>query len=221
MENEKAINSELVALEGRANAMVVNTDADYAVAAAMVKEIKSLANKVKDYWEPLRVSAKKAYDEILAKKKEMTDPLDKTEKALKAQMADYTLRKEAARKALEEAQRKLAQEEAERKLREAMDAESSGDADSAQMALAEAEVYDNLSGTLTVAKEKVKADGVSVRKTFKIKSVDPSRVPVMVNGVCVRPVDEKAVLALIKACDGNIKIDGIEFEEDAIISVRA
>lgn len=220
MEKE-TIGRELTALETRALNMTVNSDADYAAAGAVLKEVKALANKVKEYWEPLRVSAKKAYDDVLAKKKEMTDPLDKTEKVLKAEMAGYTKRKELERKLLEEAQRKMAQEEAEKRLREAVDAESNGDVVSAEMAYAEAEVYDNLSGTITVAKEKVKADGVSVRKTFKIKSVDPSRVPVNFNGVCIRPVDEKAVLALIKAADGNIKIDGIEFEEDAVISVRA
>ena len=220
MEKE-TIGRELTALETRALNMTVNSDADYAAAGAVLKEVKALANKVKEYWEPLRVSAKKAYDDVLAKKKEMTDPLDKTEKVLKAEMAGYTKRKELERKLLEEAQRKMAQEEAEKRLREAVDAESNGDAASAEMAYAEAEVYDNLSSTITVAKEKVKADGVSVRKTFKIKSVDPSRVPVNFNGVCIRPVDEKAVLALIKAADGNIKIDGIEFEEDAVISVRA
>ena len=62
--------------------------------------------------------------------------------------------------------------------------------------------------------------GVSTTKTWKITKVDSAAVPTHVQGVEIRPVDEKAVLRLIKATKGAIKIPGITYEEDVTVSVR-
>lgn len=218
MENE--MTRELTIVESEAMGLSIVTDDDYSKAGETVKKIKALAKKVTDYWEPMRVSAKKAYDDVLAHKKEMLDPLDKAEKSLKGEMGKFLKRKEEERKAIEEALRAQARAEADRKLAEAMMAEQFGDTEVAEYALASAQVMENASKTVTVQSDAPKASGVSTRKTWRIKSVDAPKVPVNVDGVCIRPVDEKAVLALIKAHGGNISIDGIEFEEDVIMSVR-
>lgn len=52
-----------------------------------------MQKKVKKYWEPLRVSAKSTYDDVLARKKEMLDPLEAAEKILKGKMGDYSMEK--------------------------------------------------------------------------------------------------------------------------------
>ena len=218
---ENEIGRELTVFETKAKAVVISDDAEYNAAAEMCKEVKKLAKKVKDYWEPLRVSAKAAYDEVLARKKEMTDPLDAAEKQIKKAMSDYTVAVEKERRAKEEELRRIAREEAERKLAEAAAADQSGDEFTAEFALMDAEMYADAAKTISVAAEKPNVSGVSTRKSWKIKSIDLSKVPINFDGVCIRPVDESAVMKLIKASNGEISIPGIEIEEEYIMSVRA
>ena len=117
--------------------------------------------------------------------------------------------------------RKLAQAEIDRKLDEAATAETNGDAMGVEFAMAEAEVMQGIAEAGSIPSQKPKTDGVSTSKTWKITSIDDSKVPVALCGAVIRPVDEKAVLALIKATKGKIEIPGITFEESVTISVRS
>lgn len=218
---EQGLNKEVSDFELRVSAMQVKDDLGYAAAGNLLKQVKAMQKKVKEYWEPLRVSAKKAYDDVLAKKKEMTEPIDGAEKILKRKMGDYTIEKE--RKAREEEARLRceAQAETDRKLEEAAELEAQGDDTGAAFAMAEAEVYDQYSAGVSVRAQQPKVNGVSASKTWKIKSIDSSKVPVTFNGVELRPVDTSAVLRLIKSSKGRISIPGVEIEEDVVMSVRA
>lgn len=173
------------------------------------------------YWEPMRVSAKQTYDDVLAKKKEMLDPMNAAEKVLKKKMGDYTLEQERKAREVEEQRRREAEAAAAKKLEEAVDLESKGDVGGAEFAMVEAEMYDSYSETVTVKPTAPTVRGVSSRKTWDIKSIDPSKVPVMFNGVELRPVDEKAVLRLIRASKGQIAIPGVEVKESVVMSARA
>ena len=116
---EDTLTQEASLIEQQASSVVVTNDAEYAVAGDLTKAVKQMQKKVKDYWEPMRVNAKAAYDEVLAHKKEMLDPLEAAEKILKGKMGDYSMEKERKRRAQEEAMRKLAEQEMNRKLEEA------------------------------------------------------------------------------------------------------
>lgn len=218
---EDTLNREASLIEQQAHSVVVASDTDYANAGEMTKAVKQMQKKVKEYWEPLRVSAKAAYDEILARKKEMMDPLEAAEKILKGKMGDYSMEKERKRRAQEEAMRKLAEQEMERKLAEAAEAEAAGNAAAAESAMAEAEVMEGVSISGGIKSQAPKATGVSQSKTWKITGVDGSKVPVEFAGVEIRPVDERAIMALIKASKGTIQIPGVQYEETVSISVRA
>lgn len=218
---EKELNDETALVVRQASSMVVATDAQYTAAAEMVKGVKRLAKKVKEYWEPLRVSAKTTYDNVLAQKKEMIDPLDSAEKILKKKMSDFTMEVERRRRAQEEAMRKLAAAEADRKLEEAAKAEASGDTAGAEYAMAEAEVMEGVSIGGSIAAQAPKATGVSRSKAWKITGIDSSKVPVVFGGVEIRPIDERAVMRIIKESKGTIQIPGIQYEESVSISVRA
>ena len=61
---------------------------------------------------------------------------------------------------------------------------------------------------------------MSKSKTWKIVGVDASRVPIEINGMVIRPVDEKAILRIIKASKGTIRIPGVIYEEATQISAR-
>ncbi len=219
---EYNLGREVSIVEDQANRFTVASEIGYQAAGEFLKQIKSVQKKVKDYWEPLRLSAKKAYDDVLAKKKEMLDPMDSAEKTLKSKMGTYI--KEQERKAREaaEAQRKLAEKLAEEKLKEAAELEQKGEADAADYVLSTAEVYEQMAETLPVqmAPPKPKVQGVSVSKTWTIRVTDPDKVPVKINGVEVRPINEATVRRIVRECKGNITIPGIEVIEEVSTSVR-
>ena len=217
---ETELDQEASAIELRAQGMAVSNDTDYVCAAEMLKEIKATQKKVTEYWEPLRASAKDAYDRVLSRKKDMIDPLKSAEEILKSKMTAYSDEQERKRKAQEEALRKLAEAELEKKLAEAAAAEASGDSEAANSAMAEAEVMDDVSVGGSIGAPDVKVKGVSKSKTWKIVGVDASRVPVEINGMVIRPVDEKAILRIIKASKGTVRIPGVIYEETTTISAR-
>lgn len=211
----------VIEVGARVDQMAVRNDADYSAAGTLLKQVKALQKQIKDYWEPLRVSAKKAYDDVLAKKKEMLDPVDGAEKILKRKMGDYLIEKERIAKAIEEQKRREAEAEMQRKLAEAAEHETAGRTDEAEFAMAEAEVYDQFAANVSVKAEKPTMQGVSTVKSWKVEVVDNAKVPVMMGGVELRPVDTAAVLRLVKMMDGKIEIPGIKITEDVSLRVRA
>ena len=79
---------------------------------------------------------------------------------------------------------------------------------------------DEVAATGKVTTSAPKAAGVSTSKAWKIVSIDPDKVPVKVGAVEIRPVDQAAVMRLIREAKGNIEIPGVKFEESVQISVR-
>ena len=219
-DEENKLEKQVSMIEQRVAEIVVESDEGYAYAGELTKQVKQMQTQVTDYWEPMRKSTYEAYKAVNDHKKEMLDPLASAEKILKRKMADYFNKKERERREREEAMRRQAEEEMKRKLEEAAQAESEGDSVAADMAMAEAEVMDAIASTAVVQRSAPAAKGVSASKTWRITKVDSETVPTHVQGVEIRPVDEKAVMRLIKATKGQIKIPGITYEEDVTVSVR-
>lgn len=121
---ESELGKEVSLIEQRAEAVVVASGADFEDAGLFLKQIKQAQKQVKDYWEPLRVSAKKSYDEVLNHRKEMIEPLEKAEKIVKVKVNEYSAEQERKRREQEEAMRRLAQAEIDRHLNEAAEAEA-------------------------------------------------------------------------------------------------
>lgn len=219
-EEESRLGKQVSMIEQQAVDVVVNSDDGFAYADELTKQVKQMQGQVTDYWEPMRKSTYDAYKSVTDHKKEMLDPLTSAEKILKKKMGAYTMQKEKERREREEALRRQAEEEMNRKLAEAAAAESEGDAIGAEMAMAEAEVMENVATTATIKSEAPSMKGVSITKTWRITKVDSTLVPTHIQGVEIRPVDEKAVLRLIKATKGAIQIPGIAYEEDVTVSIR-
>lgn len=219
-EEENKLGRQVSLIEQKAESVMVDSDDGFAYAGELTKQVKQMQEKVTDYWEPMRKTTYEAYKSVTDHKKEMLDPLASAEKILKKKMGAYTLQKEKERREREEGLRRQAEAEMNRKLEEAAKAESEGDALGAEMAMTEAEVMENVATTAVIKPEAPTMKGVSTTKTWKITKVDPTTVPTHVQGVEIRPVDEKAVLRLIKATKGTIKIPGIAYEEDVAVSVR-
>lgn len=218
---ENKLNAEVSLYEIKAQNLEIENDYDFQVVSEFTRGIKSMEKKVKNYWEPMRVSTKKAYDDVISHKKEMLEPLENAERIIKEKMADYTLELRRKQREKEEELKKLAQVEVDKKLDEAMELQANGDVSGAEYAMAEAEVMDGIATTSISTNVKPKADGISMTKTWKITSIDLSEVPDEINGALIRPVDMSAVMTLIKASKGSIEIPGIKFEESVTVNVRS
>ncbi len=218
--SENELRNEVTAIEELANSIVITNAKDYEDAAEICKQVKITNQNVTAYWEPMRKSTYDAYNTVLAHKKEMVKPLETAEKTLKAKMVEYNTKMETQRRIAEANAKKAAQAEVDRLLEEAQAALDAGDTARAEELLAEADAYDTAATTMVVTGDKPTANGTTAMKTWTIKVTDPAKVPVNVNGVEIRPVDEAAVLKLVKAMKGNIAIPGIEIEETYTMAVR-
>ena len=218
---EQQLTTVVTGLEAAANNMVIDSDDRYNQAAAFLQRIKGQQKAVTEFFEPMRLSTKAAYDAVLGRRKDMATPLDKAEKVIKKKMGTYQQEVERKQREQEAELRRLAEAERERKFQEAVAAEAQGDTIGAEMAMMEAEVMDDAAAVAVAPAAAPKVKGISTRMSWEITGIDPAKVPVEIAGVCIRPVDEKEVLNLIKATKGKIQIPGITYKEKPIISARA
>ena len=206
-------------IERNAEALAIDNDDDYEAAAEYVTGVKTQMNEVKEYYRPMKEAAHKTHAEICAKEKQLMEPLVNAEKYCKAAMSAYLRRKQEIARQQEAEMRRLAEAEAEAQLQKAIEAEEAGNADAAEVAMQMATVADQIKDSAVVAETAPKVSGIGASKDFEIVSIDPRLVPIAVGGVELRPVDDKAVLRLIKAHKGQIDIPGVTFRETFRMSV--
>ncbi len=218
--DETALTKSVSAIEFDAQALLVESDDDYREAADLSRKVKNAAAEITDFFKPLKDDAHKLHKSICSREKALLAPLTNAEATLKRSMGAYVLRKENERRAAEEAARRLAQEEAERKLAEAVRQEAAGDAEKAQSAMLDAQAADSMSRMMQVMAPAPTAQGVSASKDWEIVNLDSAVVPVSFGGMELRPVDVKAVMRMIRASKGSIRIPGVTYRETAKISVR-
>ncbi len=212
VEREEALCQEVTDIEFQAGAITIDNEDDYKEAGQFGRLLKQRAAEVKDFWKPLKEAAHKAHAEICAREKAMLQPLSNAEKILKQTMGAYISEQERIRREAEEAARRAAQAEAERRLQEAIALEAQGKSAAADAAVEEAEIMDEMSNMVSVAAEKPKAEGVTTKKDWEIESIDSSKVPVLVAGVELRPVDTAAVMRLIRSTKGQVHIPGVVYK---------
>ena len=219
-EQEKTLSKQVTEIEFQASAITIASEEDYQNAAGFGRMLKQRTSDVKEFWKPMKDAAHKAHAEICSKEKAMLQPLTNAEKILKNTMGAYVAEQDRKRREAEEAARRAAQEEVDRKMQEAIDLDAAGDAAGAEMAMMEAEVMDDMSESVAVAGAKPKADGASASKDWEIVDIDTNLVPTSVAGVEIRPVDKAAVMRLIRASKGSIKIEGVAYKEVVKIALR-
>lgn len=217
---EKELMREVTAVEANALSLSVFDEESYASAGELVKRVKAASKRVEDYWEPMRKSTYDAYKAVNAHKAEMADPLKRAEKTIKDKMSAYMTELERKRREEEARIRELARAEAEAKMREAEQAMLNGDEDAVQMAMTEASALEATADTAVVVGANPTVSGISKRKDWEIVSIDSSKVPTEVAGVEIRPVDERAVMALIRGTKGKVTIPGVTYREKVTVSVR-
>ena len=218
--DEQQLTQEVTDIEFRAESFVIQTPEDYEAAGEFGKMLKQKAAEVTGFFKPMKDSAYQAHKAVCDREKGMLTPLKNAEKIVKKTMGDYLMEQERIRREAEEAARRAAEEERERKLKEAMALEAAGDKEGAEAAVEEAVVMDEATGYSVPAPVKPKVSGVSTSKDWEITSIDTAKVPVNFNGMELRPVDQAAVMRLIRASKGSIAIPGIAYREVAKMSFR-
>lgn len=218
--DEQQLTQEVTDIEFRAESFVIQTPEDYEAAGEFGKLLKQKAAEVTGFFKPMKDSAYQAHKAVCDREKAMLTPLKNAEKIVKKTMGDYLMEQERIRREAEEAARRAAEEERERKLKEAMALEAARDKEGAEAAVEEAVVMDEATGYSVPAPVKPKVSGVSTSKDWEITSIDTAKVPVNFNGMELRPVDQAAVMRLIRASKGSIAIPGIAYREVAKMSFR-
>lgn len=218
--DEQQLTQEVTDIEFRAESFVIQTPEDYEAAGEFGKLLKQKAAEVTGFFKPMKDSAYQAHKAVCDREKAMLTPLKNAEKIVKKTMGDYLMEQERIRREAEEAARRAAEEERERKLKEAMALEAAGDKEGAEAAVEEAVVMDEATGYSVPAPVKPKVSGVGTSKDWEITSIDTAKVPVNFNGMELRPVDQAAVMRLIRASKGSIAIPGIAYREVAKMSFR-
>lgn len=61
--------------------------------------------------------------------------------------------------------------------------------------------------------------GISTKKVWKVRVDDEKAVPNYANGICIRPVDERAIMQLHRL-NPNVEIPGCTFYQDTQLAVR-
>ena len=218
--DEQQLTQEVTDIEFRAESFVIQTPEDYEAAGEFGKMLKQKAAEVTGFFKPMKDSAYQAHKAVCDREKAMLTPLKNAEKIVKKTMGDYLMEQERIRREAEEAARRAAEEERERKLKEAMALEAAGDKEGAEAAVEEAVVMDEATGYSVPAPVKPKVSGASTSKDWEITGIDTAKVPVNFNGMELRPVDQAAVMRLIRASKGSIAIPGIAYREVAKMSFR-
>ncbi len=216
-ENELKESNALVVQE--ATELSIQSPEDYENAGKILVDIKAKMKQVKNYWAEPKKSAKLAHDQICEREKTMLKPLTDAEAIIKKTMLAYQTAVEKARKQeLLEARRRQ-QEEADRLLADAVKAQESGDEYATQMNLAMAQMVNEMAPIDTM--EMPTAKGTSIKTTWKARVVNPALVPAYVNGMEIREISMSALNRIAKMSEGQMKIDGVEFYLDSMMSVRA
>ena len=194
------------------------TDSGYEAVASMAKDAKNIETEVVRYFADAKKTAHDIHKAVCDEEARYLKPIKAYMDAAKRLMMDYQRRQEEERRRREEEARALARAEAERLMAEAAAKEQKGEDVSA--IVEEAVMTEAVGNTITIQAAAKKPEGVSTRKDWKITEVSFAEVPCEICGVTIRPVDESAVMKLIRATKGTIKIPGIKYEEYNTVVVR-
>lgn len=218
--DEQQLSQQVSDIEFQAESFIIETEADYTAAGEFGRLLKQKTAEVTVFFKPMKDSAHQAHKAVCDREKAMLNPLKNAEKIIKKTMSDYLMEQERKRQEAEKAIRQAAEAEMQRKLAEAAKLESTGEQEKAEEAFEDAVVMDEAASYSIAACAKPKVSGVGASKDWEIVGVDADAVPVHFSGMELRPVDQAAVMRLIRASKGRIEIPGITYREVAKMSFR-
>lgn len=211
-------------LEAWARSLIVETPAQYIETVETLKRLKSMRQKVVEFFLPSKTKAHETHKEIVKNEKTFTDRLDSVERLAKPALVGYDRREEDKRMA---EQRRL-QQEADaraRKERERLDklaekAQARGDVEKAQDFLDRSETV--AAPVVEVASKVPEVSGVANRKTWKAEIIDLNAFMIFVHknmrDDLVTP-NEKVLDQYAKAMRERAVMAGVRFSEVTTMAI--
>jgi hypothetical protein len=197
----------------QANAIIINSNEDYARAGQLLLTIKGIRKKIEETFKPIKQKMDAAKKEVLDQEKAADAPLAKAEAIIKPRIAQWNTEQERIRKEEEDRQRAIAQAaEEERRLQEALLAEQAGNKEEAE-AIIETPIQ---AAPVVIPKTTPKVAGISFTKQWKFRIVDESKIPRQ-----YLSVDEQKIGAVVRALKDSTNIPGVEIYSVDNVSSRA
>ena len=167
--NEIEIEKQSFDIQEVADSVIVCDNDSLNFTFEMIKAIRKHKQIIIEYWKNAKESAKKAYQDISSKEKEMLEVCENSEKLLKDKILKNKQTQDEKQKKLilqAENERKNQVEEA---LNEAINLENQGKYEEASLKLAESEKLERISLALDLSKNQ---NIINTQKRFKCKVTD-------------------------------------------------
>lgn len=211
------IEKEVPDVIAQAQRIIVTNNEQETRAVEFLKTIKTMQAEVNDTFSPIVEKAHAAHKEATAQRNKFLNPLLEAEKRIKGRVSNFRLdmerkRMEQERRLREEAEKK-AEAERQKLQKQAEKAAAKGNEEKAAELQARKEMVQ--APTIVVENQTTKQEGMAVRTVWKARIVNPNLVP----REYLLP-NEKLIDSIAKSTKGTLKIAGVEFFEDSIVSMR-
>ena len=202
------LKEEVLPVVREAEATQVESAVSYQHAASFLKNVKAAQKKVKEFFSPLKATAKAAHSAVCAGEREMLAPLTEAESGVKRKMLAW--QQEQERIARERERKLQAQAEAKaRKERERLEKRAAAAVEKGQIEKAESledKAAEVIAPVVHVESEAPKVEGIKYRVTWRARVTREEDVPRQ-----WLIVDDKALQAFARATKGSKSVAGVEF----------
>lgn len=213
--NKIELQKQSLNIEEVSDNMVICDDESLKFTFEIIKAIRKQKERIIEYWKNTKESAKKAYQAISNKEKEMLEICENSEKLLKEKILTYNQRQEKRQKELIDRAEDSRKNQLKNILAEAFELEKQGKYKEAERKLAESEKLKRINLSLDLFSKENK---ITTQKRWKCKVTDNKSVPCFFDGIEIREINTKKLLEVRKK-DPKVNIPGVEFytEENLII----
>lgn len=212
-------------VETWAQGLVIKTPADYDLALNKLKEVKSLAGRVKDFFAESKTAAHAAWKAICSNEASFLDKLSNAESMAKRVILAYQQEQEFIRQK-EQARLQAEADEKARIEREKLEAKAKKLAKNGKTEQAEAlkEQAQVIEAPVIAVESKLNTSGSSIRKTWKAELVsmqdlvkEAGRGNQMAQSLLM--FDQSKADGLARSMKGTIQVKGVTFREVSGLSV--
>ena len=200
-----SLETQVLTLPEQANLIKIVDEDSFKKSGDFLVTIKKFRKEIDESYDPIIKKAHESHKEAVAQKKKIEAPLVQAESIIKKALSEYYAQIEKKRKEEEERLRLEAKKiQEEMILKQAMEAEKKGQNEQCDKILNETPKEIKV-----MVKPIEKAQGVSFRKTWKFKIVNPDLVPLE-----YRIIDQAKIGSKVRELAEKTNIPGVEvFEE--------
>ncbi len=214
--NEIELQKQSLNIEEVSDNIVICDDESLKFTFEVIKAIRKQKERIIEYWKNTKESAKKAYQAISNKEKEMLEICENSEKLLKDKVLSYKQIQEKKQKELLDQAENNRKSQLKSILAEVSELQKQGDPGQAEIKLSESKKFKRINLTFDLF---AKENKITTQKRWKCKVTDNKLVPCFFNGVEIRKINIKKLLEIRKE-NPNVKIPGMEFYQDESVVIR-